>query len=408
MIVNRFKLTLFVLVSLFSSALIAQNTRFIDPVFSTVDISTINYSDVFTDPAHKMDIYQPKNDTATQRPLIFYIHGGAFYAGDKATQDCIDFCTHFAKKGYVAVSVNYRLANAFLFLLNQDVQLEAVLESMADVKSAIRFFGKDAYTTKTYKIDTNSVFIGGYSAGAVSALHTAWVDSESELDSKLVQILKSTIKTLDGDAGNKGYACNIKAVYSMAGALYKTSYASENDQPVWLGHATNDGTVSYNCAPALNNPMVLTLCGSGKIFPRLDSVGVDYDTMILSKGDHAWPGLGNKGQDFLNSVEEIADFFYPMLPSSTPSSIKKLAKNKTFKLYPNPSNAETVVVSIQEGKIIAVSIFDAIGRLISPEIIADKTDKELSLGVNDLPAGLYRVVVTLEDGRQLTQNLQRL
>jgi len=293
-----------------------------------------------------MDIYQPKNDTATQRPLIFYIHGGAFYAGDKATQDCIDFCTHFAKKGYVAVSVNYRLANAFLFLLNQDVQLEAVLESMADVKSAIRFFGKDAYTTNTYKIDTNSVFIGGYSAGAVSALHTAWVDSESELDSKLVQILKSTIKTLDGDAGNKGYACNIKAVYSMAGALYKTSYASENDQPV--------------------------------------------------------------GQDFLNSVEEIADFFYPMLPSSTPSSIKKLAKNKTFKLYPNPSNAETVVVSIQEGKIIAVSIFDAIGRLISPEIIADKTDKELSLGVNDLPAGLYRVVVTLEDGRQLTQNLQRL
>jgi para-nitrobenzyl esterase len=407
MIVNRLKLMLYLIVSLFSNALLAQNTRYIDAVFSDVDISTVNYSDVFSDAAHKMDVYQPKNDTATSRPLILYIHGGAFYAGDKSTQDCIDFCTHFAKKGYVAVSVNYRLANALLFLLNQDVQLEAVLKSMADVKSAIRFFGKDAKTSNTYKIDTNSVFIGGYSAGAVSALHTAWVDSESEIDSKLLQILKNSIKTLDGDAGNPGYACNIKAIYSMAGALYKTSYASENDQPVWLGHATNDGTVSYNCAPALNNPMVLTLCGTGKIFPRLDSVGINYDTMILNKGDHAWPGLGNKGQDFLNAVEEIAEFFYPMLPSKTPNSAKRFTKQNTVKLYPNPSCEATVNLTVRDGKIAKVYLVDDLGRLILPKVIIN-SDTETLIPVTDLPAGLYKVVVALADGQQLMQNLQKL
>jgi para-nitrobenzyl esterase len=407
MIVNRLKLMLYLIVSLFSNALLAQNTRYIDAVFSDVDISTVNYSDVFSDAAHKMDLYQPKNDTATNRPVIFYIHGGAFYAGDKATQDCIDFCTHFAKKGYVAVSVNYRLANAFLFLINQDVQLEAVLKSMADVKSAIRFFGKDVKTSNNFKIDTNSVFIGGYSAGGVCALHTAWVDSESEIDTKLLQVLKNSIKTLDGDAGNVGYACNIKALFSMAGAIYKTSYASENDQPAWLGHATNDGTVSYNCAPALNNPMVLTLCGTGKIYPKLDSVGINYDTMILSKGDHAWPGLGNKGQDFLNAVEEIAEFFYPMLPSKTPNSAKRFTKQNTVKLYPNPSCEETVNLTVREGKIDKVYLVDVLGRLILPKVIIN-SDTETLIPVTDLPAGLYKVVVALADGQQLMQNFQKL
>ena len=406
MIVNRLKLILTVIVSVFSNAILAQNTRYLDAVFSDVDISTVNYSDVFSDVAHKMDIYQPKTDTVTSRPVIFYIHGGAFYAGDKSTQDCIDFCTHFAQKGYVAVSVNYRLANAFLFLINQDVQLEAVLKSMADVKSAIRFLSKDAQTSNTYKIDTNSVFIGGYSAGAVSALHTAWVDAESEIDSKLLQILKNSIKSLDGDAGNLGYACNIKAIYSMAGALYKTSYASENDQPVWLGHATNDGTVSYNCAPALNNPMVLTLCGTGKIYPRLDSVGIAYDTMILSKGDHAWPGLGNKSQDFLNAVEEIAEFFYPMLPSRIPGSIQKLNKQNMVKLFPNPSFDDVVKVSIKEGKISNVYFVDVLGRLFSPVLI-ENSENEVTIQVTDLTKGLYKVIINLADGSQRTQNFQR-
>lgn len=406
MIVNRLKLLMYLIVSLFSNALLAQNTRYIDAVFSDVDISTVNYSDVFSDAAHKMDIYQPKNDTATNRPVIFYIHGGAFYAGDKSTQDCIDFCTHFAKKGYVAVSVNYRLANAFLFLINQDVQLEAVLKSMADVKAAVRYFSKDAQTSNTYKIDTNSVFIGGYSAGGVCALHTAWVDSESEIDTKLLQVLKNSIKTLDGDAGNAGYACNIKALFSMAGAIYNTSYASENDQPAWLGHATNDGTVSYNCAPALNNPMVLTLCGTGKIYPRLDSVGVMYDTMILSKGDHAWPGLGNKGDDFVNAVEEIAEFFYPMLPSKTSSSVKKLTSQNPVKLYPNPSCDDVVYLSIRDGKISNVYLVDVLGRVLYPEIVIN-SEKEITMRVTDLPTGVYKVLVSLEDGSQRMQNLQR-
>ena len=40
----------------------------------------------------------------------------------------------------MAVSVNYRLANAFLFLTDKKIQLNAVLQSIADVKASLRYF----------------------------------------------------------------------------------------------------------------------------------------------------------------------------------------------------------------------------------------------------------------------------
>ena len=71
---------------------------YLDATYDSVSVETVNYSNVFTDDFHKMDIYQPVGDATEKRPLLVYIHGGAFYAGDKATQDCIDFCTNLRKK----------------------------------------------------------------------------------------------------------------------------------------------------------------------------------------------------------------------------------------------------------------------------------------------------------------------
>ena len=90
-----------------------------------------------------MDIYTPDGDTESNRPVIFFMHGGAFYAGDKENVDCVDFCESYAKRGYVAISANYRLANFFSFLGSKEVQFKTVLQAIADVKSAIRYMHKD-------------------------------------------------------------------------------------------------------------------------------------------------------------------------------------------------------------------------------------------------------------------------
>ena len=92
------------------------NGRYQTEIFTSTDVATINYSDVYTGLEHRMDIYTATGDTGSNRPVIFYLHGGSFYSGDKSMTDCIDFCNAFAKRGYVAVSLNYRLANIISFL----------------------------------------------------------------------------------------------------------------------------------------------------------------------------------------------------------------------------------------------------------------------------------------------------
>ena len=366
----------------------AQNLPYIDPIYTEVETSTVGYSDVFDDAFHKMDIYQPKGDTNSKRPVLIYIHGGAFYAGDKGTPDCVDFCTHFAKKGYVAISVNYRLANPLLFLANRSIQLDAVLKTMADVKASIRYLSKDAATANMYKIDSNAVFVGGYSAGAVAALHTAWVTDSSELDAEIQGIMKSGIKTFEGDAGNYGYTHKIKGIFSLAGALFQTSYANSGDVPAYLAHAKDDGTVLFNCAPGLNDPRVVTLCGTGKIYPRLDSVNILYDTMILETGGHGWPGLGNTGDDFKNAVEEIAAFFYPLLLDNVRLNSNSTIKNP-IKLYPNPSTGNIFIQLPQGESNIELSIFDLQSQLRYRKIISESQQLNIAL-----PSGIYQSVIT--------------
>ena len=366
----------------------AQNTPYLDPIYNEITTSTENYSDVYTDAFHTMDIYQPKVDTNAKRPLIIYIHGGAFYAGDKATPDCVDFCTNFAQKGYVAVSVNYRLANPLLFLANRSIQLDAVLKTMADVKSAIRYFTKDAATSNLYKIDSTAVFVGGYSAGAVAALHTAWVTDTSELDQELISIMKSGIKTFEGDAGNDGYGHKIKGIFSLAGALFQTNYVNYGDVPAYLAHAKDDGTVSYECAPGLNDPRVVTLCGTGKIYPRLDSLNIYFDTMVLETGGHGWPGLGNNSSDFKNAVDEIATFFYPLLLDNVRLNASQ-AQKSPIQLYPNPSNGSCTFQLPSDQKSVEIRIYNLHAQLQFATTITETTSLKLPL-----QSGLYKVVIT--------------
>ena len=184
---------------------IAQcNGRYQTEIFSNTNVATVDYSDVYTGLEHRMDIYTATGDTVSDRPVIFYLHGGSFYSGDKSMTDCVDFCNAFAKRGYVAVSLNYRLANIITFLSSNNEQYKAVLKAVADLKAGIRFIRKDYVNGDPYAIDPNTIFIGGYSAGAVAALHTAFIDSISDLSATIQALMPTIGGTLEGDAGNDG------------------------------------------------------------------------------------------------------------------------------------------------------------------------------------------------------------
>jgi para-nitrobenzyl esterase len=219
--------------------------RYDQEVFSQVNVtSDVTYgsnSDYQNVPVTlKMDIYEPDGDTLAQRPLIIFAHGGSFVAGDKSNSDQVDLCTHFAKRGYVCATINYRLGIAVT--VGAATATDAVFRSMQDMKAAIRFFRKDASTTNLYKIDPNIIFIGGSSAGAFAALQTAYLNTYPELPAT---IDTSVIGDLEGNSGNPGYSTSVNAVINLCGALGDANWIIPGDIPVCSMHGTNDQVVPY-------------------------------------------------------------------------------------------------------------------------------------------------------------------
>ena len=211
------------------------NGRYQTEIFSSVTKTTVNYSDVYTNVQHEMDIYTPDGDTEINRPLILFMHGGSFTGGSKELIDCVDFCESFAKRGYVTASVNYRLAsNPINFMLDQELQYRTVFKSIADIKSAIRYFRKDYNNGNTYSIDDNTIFIGGSSAGGVIAVNLAYVDDISDLPTSPidVQSIANSLGGLEGDAGNDGYSSQVSGVISFAGGINDVNWIDNLDEPL--------------------------------------------------------------------------------------------------------------------------------------------------------------------------------
>lgn len=105
----------------------------------------------YDDPANerqKLDIYAPKG--AKGLPVIFWIHGGGWQTGDKASVDAKPKA--FAEKGYVFVSTNYRLL--------PDVDMETIIR---DVAKSIHWVHDHI---AEYGGDPDRVIVTGHSAGA--------------------------------------------------------------------------------------------------------------------------------------------------------------------------------------------------------------------------------------------------
>jgi acetyl esterase/lipase len=97
-------------------------------------------------PLQKLDLYLP-NTPGPARPLVIFIHGGAWRAGSKENNPA----KFLVPSGYVVASINYRFT--------QDAKFPAQIE---DCKSAIRWLRAHA---AEYGIDPRRIGVWGASAG---------------------------------------------------------------------------------------------------------------------------------------------------------------------------------------------------------------------------------------------------
>src|SRR3990172_1745484 len=61
-----------------------------------------------------LDLYEPivAPGLLEQRPGFIVIHGGSFTGGSRQMSDLVQLCTEMAARGYVCISIDYRLAGS--------------------------------------------------------------------------------------------------------------------------------------------------------------------------------------------------------------------------------------------------------------------------------------------------------
>lgn len=204
-----------------------------------------------------MDIYQPVCSTTTRRPLLMLIHGGAFFNGDKQTQAFKRWSEYFASLGYVVVSINYRLGFGLGVRLGGGPTNEigatkesvdrAGYKAVQDAHAAMRYL---VHNADKYKIDTNFLFVGGSSAGGITALNLAfmrnWNRPVTVINGRYRITGDSNLGFIDAVSPQYDENFTIKAVVNMWGALHDTAMLRNSPQTAILSfHGDADRIVAY-------------------------------------------------------------------------------------------------------------------------------------------------------------------
>tara|TARA_Y100001954_G_C15724853_1_gene560197 strand:- start:36 stop:1019 length:984 start_codon:yes stop_codon:yes gene_type:complete len=268
-----------------------------------------------------MDIYTPDGDNCINRPLIILAHGGSFIGGSKTNPTMVDLCETFAKRGYVAASINYRLATSstvlgpfsgLFWMTNLEDGIKVIYSAMTDAKAAVRFFRKNVTEdNNSYGIDQDQIWMGGNSAGACLGPHMSYINSVDEFVSGIdisgqeyALNLASDNGGIEGNSGNSGYSSDISGMINLAGALHTVDWIDElDDTPIVSCHGTEDETVPDECGTILNSPTNLTACGSMAIHPVISNYDVVNDLLIYDGEAHCpWDGNALYKQQMIDFV----------------------------------------------------------------------------------------------------------
>lgn len=373
-----------------------------------------------------LDFYSPDGDTETARPLIIWAHGGSFFGGSKTDADVVALSQRFAKKGFVCASINYRLG---FTPFDSSGIVPALLRAVQDMKAAVRFFYKDKLTTNQYKIDTNNIFIGGSSAGAITALHAAYLDKSCEINSYISQTALENYGGIEGYSGNQCYSSKVKGVLNLCGALGKYGWIETGDVPFCSMHGTNDATVLYGRGKANPGIPMLYLDGSRMLHEGAALVNVNHSFYTwYGKGHVPYAGTSASALAYMDTtVNFVRDYLISrlgcsdaaLLAPNTPSGtatpytfttcttnivldcanstvgINESVNMPNFNIYPNPAS-DFITLEIPDfisGT--SIQIVDLTGKIIKIESIQTHTQQ---IDVSNLSKGLYFIKIQDKQG----------
>jgi acetyl esterase/lipase len=239
-------------------------------------------------------------------PAVICIHGGGFRAGTR--EGFNGLCLQLAERGYVAVTVSYRLAPKYQFPA-----------AVYDVKAAVRWMRANA---EKYQIDPDRIGTTGGSAGG-----------------HLAQFLGVTsgVKKFEGDGGNAEYSSSVKCVVNFYGPSdftksYDASVDAKDVLPLFLGgnleqerHRHIESSPLYwvtpEAAPTLfvhgTKDAYVAHEQAEWIVERMKAADVEATLMTIEDGDH---GFRTSSPEVKEKIENARFEFFERHLKMAPSN----------------------------------------------------------------------------------------
>lgn len=239
-----------------------------------------------------LDIYEPvQPNQGLPRPALILAFGGAYQRGTRK-DDFVDegghsntsiseYCREFARRGYVCFSIDYRLMpedpdpgvtptippgaqfdferiNVVRGLMKlPPTNLEAVVREMEaatdDMSRAVYFVRAQS---KTYNIDVNRIAIGGFSAGANTALNTGFAE-------------RAPVAAVVALSGAFAPSVVENFIGTTSGEPALLLYLGENDLPDLLADLP---TTEKRLKEVGAASQIVRIPGAGHFYPRTSSV----------------------------------------------------------------------------------------------------------------------------------------
>lgn len=203
-----------------------------------------------------LDLYEPDNDPATARPVLIVAHSGGFYTHTKTDHVSVDTAKYYAQRGYVVLSINYRLlakvdcGSLHGLITHMSGCKTATLAAMSDAQAAVRWVRANA---ATYRMDPNRIAMSGDSAGAIMSILSGMLADVADNPTEPLSI--ETMAGAPLNESNPDHSSEIQAWNSISGGLpptetpglaEKLSESERKPAPGYLFAGTNDDQVPYD------------------------------------------------------------------------------------------------------------------------------------------------------------------
>lgn len=356
----------------------------------TIDIGSVVKTGLFNSLKRKdlvldMDIYLPKNDTLTQRPLMMFIHGGAFFIGDKATVPYQKWCTHFASLGYVCVSINYRMG----FRPNSRAIERAAYQATQDAHAAMRFL---VSKKDIYRIDTDNLFVGGASAGSITAINLAYMRNEDRPLSTYSSLFSEDLGDMETSGNAIRNEFKIRAVANMWGGVYDLDILRNANIPIISFHGDEDVILPYGrgypfkAIGEFQKVFFDEMYGSSVIHQKANELGIRSKLHTFHGQGHTLHLDENRklNENFYTIQNEIVDFFYDELTSNNAYIVQDSIDNQIF-------NIDTTNVILVDWQVVGGVSIEEDGGWIRASWFDDEPVQELRV------SGVYKNGAGFED-----------